>query len=419
MFNVELVQVANLETIYHDDAIKQRKRYQDLKEKFIEKFRTTEPALRYFSCPGRIEIVGNHTDHNNGKVVAMSTNLDTISAVYSNKAGIVEIYSIEYHEHIVIQLSNLKASENDSRTSKLLKVIIKNCLNNDIKIGGFSAVITSSVMNAAGVSSSASFEMLLLMVINKLFNKGQIDLFALARIAQVSENEAWNKTSGLLDQVACAYGGMNSIDFADPLKPVIERIQEKQNIDGLRYLIIPTGEDHAELSKHYSDITNEMKKISEIFHLNSLRELSMSLVLSNKEVFKLENDRAILRAIHYLDENQRVDEIIEAFKANDQNKIFEIITESGDSSWKLLQNNYVPGSVHQKIPLALTLIEKVVSENNIHGGYRVHGGGFAGTVLLVIPKTDVDNVKQGLKDYFLSPVEILSRKIGLTEVDFI
>ena len=243
-------------------------RYQNLINDFKKQF--PEEDVLLFTSPGRTEISGNHTDHNHGKVLAGSINLDCVGVAAKNNSTVVNIVSVTYSQSFTIDLTDLSPSDKKAGTIDLVKGILKGFLEKGYQIGGFNAYITSNVISAAGVSSSASFEMLLCSILNTFFNDSRMDTVAYAHIGRFAENVYWDKASGLLDQMACAVGGLITIDFKNPSQPVVEQIDFDFASRNHSLIIVNTGKGHADLSVDYSSVPAEMKKVAEFFWERSL-----------------------------------------------------------------------------------------------------------------------------------------------------
>lgn len=365
------------------------KRYEMVAEGFAKEFGDKE--FEFFTSPGRTEIGGNHTDHNHGKVLAGSVHLDCVAAAAPNGTNTVTLISETYNQHLVIDLDNLAPTEKTTGTEPLLKGIFAGLLEKGYKVEGFDAYTTSNVIGGAGVSSSAAFEMLVCVIVDYLFNEGNIGVVAYAKAGQYAENKYWLKGSGLLDQLACAVGGMITIDFADIENPKIREIKCNFDEMGHDLVIINTGKGHADLSAEYSAVPNEMKKVAQYFGKEVLEQIDEDAVIENvKEIRKFAGDRAVLRAFHFFEENKRVDAEVEALEAKDFDTFLRKVTESGDSSWKWLQNCYCNETPdEQSITVALALT-KLYLEKIGHGVCRVHGGGFAGVIAAFLPKEYTD-----------------------------
>ncbi len=359
-------------------------RYKDVVYKFKDTYKDEDIEL--FSAPGRTEIGGNHTDHNHGKVLAASIDLDCIGAAGVNGTDQVNIVSETFGQSFCVDLDDLKPSERMAGTIDLVKGILKGFTEAGFKIGGFDAYITSSVISAAGVSSSAAFEMLICSILNEFFNDGRLSMVDYAHMGQYAENHYWNKASGLLDQMACAVGGLISIDFKDPDEPAVEKIDFDFQSQGYSLIIVNTGKGHADLSEEYSSIPEEMKKVAGYFGKEVCADITEEEVIDNLAAVRAyAGDRAVLRALHFFEENKRVDEEVRALKEDDFDKFLQLITASGNSSWKWLQNCYNINDVkEQGVTIALALTE-IFLENKKCGACRVHGGGFAGVIMAMIP----------------------------------
>jgi len=387
----------------------QKQRYAALVEEFISGF--GKKKLRFFSSPGRIEIGGNHTDHNNGKVIAASINLDTIAAVSPVDEKRITVYSEGYENSFEVDLNNLeKQAEETGTTNALIRGIAFKFNELNYNIGGFEAVIKSDVLPGSGLSSSASVEVLIANILNELFNGGRINGVEIARISQFAENEFFGKPCGLMDQMACALGGIIAIDFENPARPVFEKVNFDFANNGYNVIIVNTGGSHADLTDEYSSIPEEMKAVAKYFGKNVCRELSMELILSGiKRLREKTGDRAVLRAIHFLTENQRVEKELSALKENNLKKFFSLVNSSGNSSFKYLQNVYSNVNINeQPLSLALALTENYLEETG-DGACRVHGGGFAGTILVFLPFRKTEEYVKLISEVFGNQnVKILS-----------
>ncbi len=376
---------ALLAGLYGEDEVeRQILRYQELMDQFAADFGAMDVSL--FTSPGRSEIGGNHTDHNNGRVLAASINLDCVGVAAKTEEPVVEFVSVTYDQRIRIDLSDLAYNPEEKGTLALVKGLLTGFTNFGYQIGGFKAYITSNVISAAGISSSASFEMLICSMLNAFYNQNTVDATAYAHIGKYSENEYWKKNSGLMDQMACAVGGLVTIDFKDPAHPVVEPIQfdfEKQKYN---LMIVNTGKGHADLSEEYSSVPAEMKAVARYFGKEALREVDPEALAENLAAVRAKTgDRAVMRALHFFYENERVAREVAALRNNDFDAFLEMITESGNSSWKWLQNIYCT-SEEQGIAVALAYTELFLKEKGAGvGACRVHGGGFAGVIMTMIP----------------------------------
>lgn len=379
-----------LAELYGEEAVEeQKKRYKDLVESFQKKF--PEEDIFLFSSPGRTEISGNHTDHNYGKVLAGSINLDCVGVAAKNNSRKVSIVSETYNQSFVIDLDDLNPSEKKAGTIDLVKGLLKGFLEKGYEIGGFNAYVTSNVISAAGVSSSASFEMLICSILNTFFNHGTMDVVAYSHIGKYSENVYWDKASGLLDQMACAVGGLITIDFKNPEAPVVEKIDFDFSSQNHSLIIVNTGKGHADLSADYSSVPAEMKKVAQFFGREVCAQITEEEVISQlQEVREYAGDRSVLRALHFFEENKRVEAEVLALKENRFEDFLKNITASGNSSWKWLQNCFTNSSFQEQgITVALALTELFIEEKK-RGACRVHGGGFAGVIMAMLPKDIVE-----------------------------
>ncbi|MCI9593776.1 MAG: galactokinase [Lachnospiraceae bacterium] len=364
-------------------------RYQELVKGYQQLFGDQDILL--FTSPGRTEISGNHTDHNHGKVLAGSINLDCVGVAAKNDSQTIRIVSETYHQDFTIDLQDLTPSAKMAGTVDLTKGLLKGFLEAGYKVGGFNAYITSNVISAAGVSSSASYEMLLCAMLNTFFNEGKLDTVAYAHVGKYSENHYWNKASGLLDQMACAVGGLITIDFKHPAAPAVEKIDFDFASAGHSLIIVQTGKGHADLSADYSSVPQEMKKVAQYFGKEVLADVDEKDVLDDlKAVRAFAGDRSVMRALHFFEENKKVEAEVTALKAGDFNAFLENITASGNSSWKWLQNCYTTASVQEQgISVALALTEMFIAEKK-RGACRIHGGGFAGVIMAMLPNDLVE-----------------------------
>jgi galactokinase len=397
----------------------QRDRYTKLSANFEKIFRS-KPE-KYFSAPGRIEISGNHTDHNHGKVIAASINLDAIAAASPNIDNNVVLYSDLYSEPFKVKLYNTEPV-NDEKTSisALIRGTAAGFKNNGYNVGGFNAYISSEVLIGSGLSSSASIEILIGTIFNHFYNNGKVSNEEIAKIGQFAENKYFGKPCGLMDQLTCAIGGIIEIDFYSPEKPLIKKIEFDFSSTGFSLLVVDTEADHADLTEEYATIPEEMKQAAKFFNKEYCAEISLKEVIQNIKSLR-ENviDRAVLRAIHFLEENKRVDEQVNALNKNDFDKFLTFVNESGNSSYKYLQNIYSPKNVKtQGLSLALALTDLFIKENG-KGACRVHGGGFAGTILVFLPKEVVEEYKSYISKIFNeTSVKVLSiRNIGVIGIN--
>lgn len=387
--------------IYPSDKIEdQLKRYKLLYQQFRSKFNSDE--VHYFSVPGRSELSGNHTDHNHGKVLACSINLDSIAAASVNGSDIVNLYSSLYEEPFQVNLTNKGVIETEKgTTSALIRGIAAELNRNGFIVGGFDCFMMSDVLIGSGLSSSASIEVLIGSIFNALFNQQKIDTMTLAKAGQYAENNYMGKPCGLMDQVACAEGGIVTIDFKDPKNPLVRRIDFDINNYDYNLLVVDTGGNHADLTDDYASIPREMKMAAEYFSKSFCRDVDFKEFMENIAPMRKQiSDRAILRAYHFFKENDRVDKQVAALDQKNLNKFLGLVTESGLSSFKYLQNIYSAKNISdQSMSLALALTEHFISEKAV-GACRVHGGGFAGTILVFLPAQLVDEYRLWMEKVF-------------------
>lgn len=379
-----------LEELYGKAGISDNlKRYKGILDGFEKQFGQRDVSL--FSSPGRTEISGNHTDHNNGKVLGGSINLDCIAVAAVNDSDQVNIVSESFSQKFKVNINDIEPGVDKIGTVELLKGILAGFRERGANIGGFDAYITSNVISSAGVSSSAAFETLICQIINTLFNEGKLSKTDYAYIGKYAENNYWDKSSGLLDQMCCAYGGLISIDFKNPDVPKVEGIDFDFAAAAHDLIIVQTGRGHADLSADYSSIPNEMKKVAKYFDKATLSEVDEEEFYKNlSKIRKFAGDRAILRSIHFFDENRRVENEVSALASNDFDTFLKNITDSGNSSWKYLQNVYTNAAPNEQgITVALALSERFLKEKQV-GATRVHGGGFAGVIMAMIPESYSD-----------------------------
>ncbi len=381
---------AFMEKLYGaDKAAENITRYQELVKGFEKTFGQQDILL--FSSPGRTEISGNHTDHNHGKVLAGSINLDCVGVAAKNDSRKVRIVSETYGQDFTIDLDDLAPGPKMAGTIDLTKGLLKGFLEAGCQIGGFNAYITSNVISAAGVSSSASYEMLLCAMLNTFFNEGKMDTVAYAHVGKYAENKYWNKASGLLDQMACAVGGLITIDFKNPAEPAVEKIDFDFASAGHSLIIVQTGKGHADLSADYSSVPQEMKAVAACFGKEVLADVAEEDVIREiSTVREKAGDRSVLRALHFFEENKRVEAMVAALKENRFDEFLAGITASGNSSWKWLQNCFTNAACQEQgITVALALTELFLAEKKA-GACRVHGGGFAGVIMAMLPNEMVD-----------------------------
>ncbi|MCF8259840.1 MAG: hypothetical protein K9J12_03640 [Melioribacteraceae bacterium] len=399
----------------------QIERYRELTEKFIKEF-SSSTSYEYFSSPGRTELGGNHTDHNGGKVIAASINLDTIACA-SLQENVVEIFSIGFDEKISLSLDELQPNEKEKETSTaLVRGIAAGFVKNGFKIGGFKAVISGEVKVGSGLSSSASFEVLIASIFNHFYNDNLVSPVDLALIGQFAENEFFGKPCGLMDQIACACGSVVAIDFKEHDKPKIEQIDFDLEQYNYKLLVVDTGGNHQNLTADYASIPEEMKLIANYFGKKLCSEVdSEDLNKALPDLYQKYSHRAILRALHFSQENIRVDEQKTALTNKNLPEFMRLVNQSGNSSFKYLQNIYSPQEItNQPISLALAITENFINQKN-EGACRIHGGGFAGTIQVFLKKDFIDEYRKIIESVFgVGSITILNfRKFGVTPLSHI
>ena len=376
-----------------------------------------ERDVRLFSAPGRTEVGGNHTDHQHGCVLAGSVNLDVIAVVAATDDGTVKVKSEGYDED-VLSLSELEPDASEyGRASALIRGMCGEFKKDGYNVGGFVAYTTSNVLKGSGLSSSAAFEVLIGNILSGLYNNNSVDPVEIAKIAQRAENIYFGKPCGLMDQMASSVGGFVGIDFNDPAKPVIEKVSFDIGSHGHKLVIVNTGGNHADLTQDYADITIECKKVSEYFGKKVLRDVDVDKFYGAIADLRAKvGDRAVLRAIHFFNDNQRaIDEKV-ALKEGRFDDFLRISKNSGRSSFQYLQNVYSPSNAsEQGLSLALALASKALEHR---GAYRVHGGGFAGTIQAFVPNDLLDNYLNIMSSVFgKDSCYVLNiRPVGGTEI---
>jgi len=397
---------------------KQTARYQALIREF--QYRFSSATIHLFSAPGRTEIGGNHTDHNHGKVLAASINLDAIAVAAPVSDNRITIYSAGYLQPFIVKLNDLEPRTPDySTTTALIRGIAARFRQLGFRLGGFNACISSEVMVGSGLSSSAAIEVLLGTILNALYNENAINLETLAAIGQYAENVYFNKPCGLMDQIACAVGGIVTIDFENPQQPRVEKIEFDFASQNYSVIVVDTGGNHADLTDDYASVPREMKAVAAQFGKQVCRQITREDVLQNIHHLRTTvGDRAVLRALHFFDENGRVDRQVAALRAGDFNAFLREVNASGNSSCRWLQNCFTTQNVaEQGVTLALALTENFLTSIG-EGACRVHGGGFAGTIQVFLPKRCVNEYTELMESVFKPGcVQVLSiRAVGTIQL---
>ena len=405
---------ASLSVLYGEDA-SARERIKKAVEKFISIY--SEQEYSVFSVSGRSEISGNHTDHNRGEVLAASVSLDIIAIAAPTDDGMIRVTSEGFGENEV-NLGYLEPLEGEEGTSAaLIRGVCDGLVKRNRAIGGFCAYMTSSVLGGSGLSSSAAFEDMIGNIENHLYNDGEADYIEISQISQYAENVHFGKPCGLMDQIACAAGGFVHIDFADPKNPICEKIDLDLANHGYSLCVVNTGGSHADLTADYAAVPAEMKKVAEFFGKEVLRDCTKDDVIANIAALRdYAGDRAILRAIHFFDENERVKKA-SAYLANDDiDGFLAVIKASGESSAMLLQNYFTPKApAEQGITLACAAANSVLAPEGV---CRVHGGGFAGTIQAFVPSAKLEAFTSVMESAFgAGAVTVLSvRPVGMTKI---
>ena len=365
---------------------------ESLKQSFQELFHHS--AQYIFSAPGRTELSGNHTDHQLGLVLAGAVNLDTVAAVAPNGEAVIRVKS-EGYPQCDIDLADLSVKpEAYGSTAALVRGVAAGFAERGFAVPGFDACVTSRVLSGSGLSSSAAFEVLLGTILNHLTG-ADLDALTIAQIGQYAENVYFGKPCGLLDQAAASLGGVVTIDFADQNAPKVERLQLDLNAYGYALCIIDSGADHADLTDEYAAIPGELAKINAAFGKTHLREVPEEDFYANLPALrKSAGDRAVLRAIHVYEENKRVAQQVEALRRGDFAAFLELVKASGRSSWMYLQNVIPAGyKEHQELAFTLALADRLLDGE---GAFRVHGGGFAGTIQAFVPLGKLESFRAGM-----------------------
>ena len=358
-------------------------------------------TIALFSVAGRSEISGNHTDHNHGKVIAASIDLDIIAVASPTEGNVIRVKSEGFPEDVVDFSSySTPAPEKYGSSESIIAGMVSGVSSKGYKVGGFDAYTTSNVLKGSGLSSSAAFEDMIGTILSHLYNDGTIDNVLIAKLSQYAENEYFGKPCGLMDQVACAVGGIVSIDFEDPTTPIIEKLNFDITAAGYNLCIVNTGGNHADLTGDYASVPYEMKSVAAHFGKEVLRHVSEEEIISSIPALRKEvGDRAVLRALHFINENKRVSAQVEALKAGNVEDFFDGVIASGRSSFCYLQNVYTTKNVgEQGLSLALCLADNYLADKK--GAFRVHGGGFAGTIQAFVRTEDVEGFKNIMDSAF-------------------
>ncbi|HIW86110.1 MAG TPA: galactokinase [Candidatus Eubacterium faecipullorum] len=376
----------------------QKPRYVRLLNEFIKLFGEDRDVI-ITSAPGRTEVCGNHTDHNNGKVLAASVNLDAVAVAAKNDEGIVRVKS-DGHAMNVVDVSELLPDESEfGHSTAMVRGVVAKIEGMGYQIGGLDCVTASDVIGGSGLSSSAAFEVLLGTTLSYLYNNGVISAVDIAKTAQYSENVFFGKPCGLLDQMASSVGTFVTIDFESTENPKIKKVDFDFSKSGHSLCIVDTGGSHSDLTDDYAAVRAEMESVAKALGKDVLREIDYNdFKAAVPSLFGRVSDRALIRAYHFYRENIRVEKAVAALESNQFDEFKKMINESGRSSYMYNQNVYTPKNpAEQKLSLALCISEEVLGVN---GAYRVHGGGFAGTIQAFVPNELLEQYKTAVESVF-------------------
>lgn len=381
-----------------EDIAKQKERYIKIAESF-EQLYGDGREVNVFSAPGRTEVGGNHTDHNHGMVLAAGVNLDAVAVAGKNDENIVRVKS-EGYKMDVVDLSDLSVMPDErTHSASLVRGVCAGFRNRGYNIGGFDAATASDVLSGSGLSSSAAFEVLLGTMLNHLYNDGKVSAVEIAQIAQFAENEYFGKPCGLMDQMACSVGGFVQIDFNDPSAPIINKVDFDFASCNHALCIVDTGGNHSDLTDEYAAVRGEMEAVASKFGKAVLRDVDRAEFEKNISIIRdSAGDRAVLRAMHFFNENDRVEKQAAALKSGDFDAFKELVIDSGYSSYMYNQNVYTCKAPNvQPVSVALAICSDVLKGK---GAWRVHGGGFAGTIQAFVPADVLDTFKSRICSVF-------------------
>lgn len=392
--------------IRQDALLQAYPRFQEGKEFYLERIEQVKAGFyhtygkedpRIFSAPGRTEIGGNHTDHQHGCVLAAAVDLDILAAALPNGTKTIRVLS-EGFAPDEVNLEDVSVKEEEVNTSaSLIRGVAAKLMEMGYPIEGFDLYATSNVLKGSGLSSSAAYEVMLGHVMNGLFCNNEITAVDIARIGQYAENVYFGKKSGLMDQTASSVGGVVAIDFKDNNTPVVRKLHFRFEKSGYSLCIIDSGADHADLSDEYSAIPTEMKQVAAKLGAEVLREADEKQFMEKlAEIRKETGDRAVLRALHFFRENKRAVLEAELLEKDDFAAFLQVVKESGQSSAMYLQNVKVEGQAyHQEVQYALAVCDMLLDGR---GAFRVHGGGFAGTVQAFVPNDMLEEFRNGVEE---------------------
>lgn len=402
--------------LYGEDTAKASARFLHITDLFEDKFGVRED-IRFFSAPGRTEVCGNHTDHNHGKVLAAAINLDAVACAVKTDEHYIRVYS-ENFPGDVIDLEDLSVQTKEiGKSASLVRGVAARFRELGYNIGGIDCVTVNNVLKGSGMSSSASFEVLVGTMLSYLYNDGKVSPVEIAKIAQYAENVYFGKPCGLMDQMACSVGSFVAIDFADPAAPVIEPVDFDFASCGHALCIVDTKADHADLTDEYAAIRSEMEAVAGIFGKTCLREVAEADVMNHIAFIREKlGERPLLRAMHFYADNKRVEAEAEALAKGDFETFKALTIDSGRSSYMYNQNVFAASApLSQPVSLALALSESILKGR---GAWRVHGGGFAGTIQAFVPEDLLEEYKEKTEALFgAGACYVLAiRPVGGTEV---
>ncbi|MFW5779860.1 MAG: galactokinase [Bacillota bacterium] len=367
----------------------------DIAHRYSELTEGLDGNINFFSSPGRAELVGNHTDHNNGLVLAATIDLDTIAAVIKTPMSKEIVINSKGFPKVIVDIQDLSVKADEyGKSPAMVRGVLKGFQERGYKTGGFIANTSSNIFKGAGVSSSAAFELLICEILDVLYNQGDIDFITKATISQFAENHYFGKPSGLMDQLTIASGGVNYMDFQNDI-PKIQKMEWP--FENMEAVIINCGGDHSDLTHEYAQIKEDMSNIAKALSADNLRQTTQEDFYQNiKELKKDWGGKAVLRAKHFYEENIRVNDALMAIKNKEEKAFIDIINKSGTSSYEQLQNCFISGDKEQNIPYALKMAMRYKKVK----AARVHGGGFAGTILVLIEKKEEQDFVAYMKNFF-------------------
>lgn len=392
-----------LAALYGWDRVEgQRRRYIQAVDDFLAAFPMNAQEkgdIRIFSSPGRTELGGNHTDHNHGRVLAGSVNLDMIAVAAPSEDGCIAVQSDGYAMDRVEVTDSAVHPDEKNRSAALVRGVAAGLQERGYAVGGMKAYVTSAIPTGSGLSSSAAYEVLIGMMLNTFYHAQAISPVVLAQTAQFAENVYFGKPSGLMDQMACSIGGAVAMDFQNPCYPVAEQIPLDTEKNGFVLNLVDISGSHADLTEEYAAVTREMGQVAECLGVSHLRDSSLDRFLPEMpRLRQVCGDRAVLRAFHFFQEDKRVEEETKALQRGDFSTYLKLVTLSGHSSFEYLQNVYVASKTSmQGASIGLCLAQMLLQGQ---GAYRIHGGGFGGTIQAYVPAGMQERFQQQMETVF-------------------